>query len=113
MPDASHAATISELNRTALSQHVTKLLGETGGLALKSLAFWATENLPDRLPQDPEDIDQSLALWEMDSPRGLYANLEEPDLMDAETLEEAGEVMLAVLQEIYPPLWVRDANLAR
>lgn len=46
-------------------KHVTKLLGQIAGLALKVPAFWVTENRPGSLHQEPEAIDQSLALWEM------------------------------------------------
>ena len=112
-PQTSHQTTVTALNVTPLSQHLAKLLGPTQGLTLKAMAFWVTDNLADRLNQEPEEIDQSLANWEMTNPQALYDNLEDPELVQATTLEQAGETMLEILNEIYQPLRIRDANLAQ
>ena len=114
-PQTSHQTTVTELNAMPLSQHLAGLMGSSGGqsLTIKSMAFWVTDNLADRLNQEPEEIDQSLATWEMADPQALYDNLEDPELVQATTLEQAGETMLVILNEIYQPLRIRDANLAR
>ena len=107
---------VRELNETPLSRHLERLLGYGGGqqnLTIKSMVFWVTENLGDRLNLDSEEIDQTIAYWEMSDPQAAYDRLEEPDLEKAETLEQAGEIMLEILNGTYQPQWISDANLAR
>jgi hypothetical protein len=106
---------VKELNATPLSRHLERLLGMGGGqyLTINSMVYWVTENLPDRLNRSPEAIDEAIAVWGMDDPQALYDRLEEPDLEKAETLEQAGEIMLEILNGTYQPQWISDANLAR
>lgn len=120
----SHQMIVTELNATPLSQHIANLMGDGGGqyLTLVSLAMQAAEEQPTQ--QDPTAICESLAMNAMKRPKYLYDLLSKPmewdepadwisPLDEAATLGEAIEIMAETLREIYPPLWIVDANRAR
>lgn len=119
-----HQMIVAELNATTLSQQIANLMGGGGGqnLTLVTLAMQAAEEQP--MQQDPTEIRESLAYLAMVNPQRQYNLLSNPMMWDepadwiapldeAATLGEAIKIMAETLREIYPPLWIHDANSAR
>lgn len=120
----SHQMIVAELNATPLSQHIANLMGGSAGqnLTLVTLAMQAAEEQP--MHQDPTEIRESLASLAMVNPQSQYNILSNPVMWDepadwiapldeAATLGEAIEILAETLREIYPPLWIHEANRAR
>lgn len=105
----SQLTRVKELNATPLSRHVTSLLkaervSPLEGLRLGTLQLWALENLPANQSW-AETVAGLLAERELADPAELYATLAEaePGILAATTLQEAGEALLALVVDLYPP----------
>ena len=100
-------AKIKALNETALSQNVKDLFQQEqvqmeSGLIVASLVMWAAQELV-------ADADwarraqEAVALEEADDPESLYLILDNPQLEEATSLEEAGRIAVSILADWIKP----------
>ena len=97
---------VSALNELPLSKHVKSLFAQAGvkpesGLLLCSLGLWSVQN--DQVqPTWAEAVEEALANAQSSDPRGLYWNLQSPEIEQATFLGGARKAMLRRLADLIP-----------
>lgn len=98
-------ASVTRLNATPLSQHLASLLRQEGvspedhHLTLVDLLLWMVEHhYPNQLQGELEVGAVSMAAH--DDPEAVYQNLVDDRMLQATTLDEAAQVMVASLTEL-------------
>jgi hypothetical protein len=103
----SPTTTLRQLNQTPIGENLARLLKPTGidlhgRLLLAVLLEWATQHLAAN-PAWAQAVDNAVGLAEAHEPAQLAENLSAPGLDRAETLEQAGRLMLRWVVDLIPP----------
>ena len=99
--------TLQQLNQTPIGENLARLLKPAGidlhgRLLLAVLVEWATQHLAAN-PAWAQAVDNAVGLAERNDPEQTAENLSAPGLEQAETLEQAGRLILRWVADLIPP----------
>lgn len=103
----SQSMDLATLNRHPTARKASLLLQDSGmeltdRLHLAALLQWATANLAAD-PAWAAAVDRAAVLAEANEPAALQRTLARPQLMQAQTLEQAGLLLLTWVVDLIPP----------